>query len=40
MLLFKDDGKYFGFDSDYLSGSVLFNYTNDKAKCSDDVRFD
>ena len=33
-----DDKKYFCFDGDSMPGSGRF-YKNDKAKCSDDVRF-
>ena len=33
-----DDEKYFCFDGNSMSGSVRY-YTNDKEKCSDDVRF-
>ena len=33
-----DDEKYFCFDGDNMPGSARY-YKNDKAKCSDDVRF-
>ena len=33
-----DDEKYFCFDGDNMPGSARY-YTNDKEKCSDDVRF-
>ena len=34
-----DDEKYFCFDGDSMPGSDRY-YTNDKAQCSDNVRFD
>ena len=33
-----DDEKYFCFDFDNIPGSARY-YTNDTAKCSNDVRF-